>query len=111
VETRTDVGSITCDGLRDAISARTNVGDIRAAYSTDAPAVLDVSASTNVGKIDFTGPSEISASVTAAANVGDIHTDRPLTVRGTVGKSLTASLGDAKGKVDLRANVGSISIH
>jgi hypothetical protein len=111
VETRTDVGSITCDGLRDAMSARTNVGDIRAAYATDAPAVLDVTASTNVGKIDFTGPAEISASVTAATNVGDIHTDRPLTVRGTVGKSLNASLGDAKGKVDLRTNVGSIAIH
>ncbi|MBN1505783.1 MAG: DUF4097 family beta strand repeat protein [Sedimentisphaerales bacterium] len=110
VETRTDVGSITCAGLRDAARVHTNVGDVRVAYAPDAPAEIHVDASTNVGKIDFTGPSQISATLTAATNVGDIHTDRPLTVRGTVGKSLNASLGAAEGKIDLRTNVGSVSI-
>jgi len=110
VETHTDVGAITCNGLRDGTSLHTNVGDIRAAYSPDAPAALDVSVSTNVGNIDFTGPSEISANLTAAANVGDIHTHRPLTVSGSLGKSVRASLGAAEGKVDLRTNVGSITI-
>jgi hypothetical protein len=110
VETHTDVGAITCNGLRDGTSLHTNVGDIRAAYSPDAPAALDVSVSTNVGNIDFTGPSQISANLTAAANVGDIHTHRPLTVSGSLGKSVRASLGAAEGQVDLRTNVGSITI-
>jgi hypothetical protein len=109
-EVRTDVGSITCSGLRDSAFLHTNVGYIEVAYSPDAPAALDVNASANIGNIDFTGPSQISANLTAAANVGDIHTHRPLTVSGSLGKSVKASLGDAEGKVDLRANVGSITI-
>jgi len=69
VEMRTNVGAITCTGLRDAMSAHTNVGDIRAAYSADAPAAVEVSASTDVGCIDFTAPSQISANLSAATNV------------------------------------------
>ncbi len=110
VETHTDVGSITCSGLRDGMSLHTNVGDIKAAYSPDAPAALDVNASANVGNIDFTGPSQISANLTAAVNVGHIHTDRPITVSGSLGKSVRASLGAAEGQVDLRTDVGSITI-
>lgn len=110
VETHTDVGSVTCTGLRGGMSLHTNVGDIRVAYAPDAPAALDVSASSNVGNIDFTGPSQISANLTAAANVGDIYTDRPLTISGSLGKSVKASLGAAQGQVDLRTNVGSITI-
>jgi len=111
IEARTDVGSITCSALRDSTNLHTNVGDIRAAYAADAPAALEVRASTNVGNIDFTGPSQISANLTAAANVGHIHTDRPLTVSGSLGKSDRASLGAAEGQVDLHTNVGSIAIH
>ena len=111
VETHTDVGSVTATGLRGGMSLHTNVGDIRAACASDAPAALDVSASSNVGNIDFTGPSQISANISAAANVGDIHTDRPLTISGSLGKSVRASLGAAEGQVELRTNVGSITIH
>jgi hypothetical protein len=108
VEARTDVGTITCTGLRDRISLHTNVGDVRAAYAADAPAALDARISSNVGNIHLEGPREISAAVAADCNVGSIHTDRPVT--GTIGKSLRASLGDAKGRVDLHTNVGSIRI-
>lgn len=111
IETHTDVGSVTCMGLRDATSLHTNVGDIRAAYAPDAPAALDVSASSNVGNVDFTGPTEISANISASANVGDVHTDRPISVKGSLGKSVQASLGAAEGRIELRTNVGSISIH
>lgn len=110
VESHTDVGSITCSGLRGGMSLHTNVGDIKAAYAPDAPAALDVSASTNVGNIDFTGPSQVSANLTAASNVGDIHTHRPITVSGSLGKTVRASLGAAEGQVDLHTNVGSITI-
>lgn len=110
VEARTDVGAITCNGLRDAMSLHTNVGDVKAFYVSDAPAAVDVGVSTNVGNIEFTGPSQISANLTAASNVGDIHTHRPLTVSGSLGKSVKGSLGAGEGKVDLRTNVGSITI-
>ncbi len=110
VEARINVGSVTCNGLREGTSLHTDVGDIRATYASDAPAALNVSASTNVGNIDFAGPSQISANLTAAVNVGHVHTDRPLTVSGSLGKSVRASLGTAEGQVDLRTDVGSITI-
>jgi hypothetical protein len=110
VEAHTDVGAITCSDLHGAVSLHTNVGDIRAVYASDASAALDVSASTNVGEINFTGPSQMSAHLAAGSNVGDIHTSRPLTVTGFVGKSVSGKLGDGEGHVDLRTNVGSITI-
>jgi hypothetical protein len=110
IEARTNVGSIDCAGLRDSAKLQTNVGDIRAAYASDAPAALDFSAATDVGSIEFTGPREISANVAAETNVGDIHTNRPLTVRGWMNRSVKATLGNAEGQVRLRTNVGSIEI-
>jgi hypothetical protein len=106
----TNVGTITCTGLRSEISLHTNVGDIRAEYASDAPAAVKADASTNVGRIELAGPREISARLTAETNVGDIDSDRPLTVSGSLKRSINASLGNAEGRISLRTNVGSIQI-
>ena len=111
VRASADVGTITCAGLRDAIDLHANVGDLRATYASDAPAALTATMETNVGSVEFTGPPEISADLTAKANVGDINTNRPLTVRGSLNKhSVRASLGKGEGRVNLETNVGSIRI-
>jgi hypothetical protein len=109
-EARTDVGSITCTGLRGAADLHTNVGDIKAVYMPDAPAAMSVDLYTNVGSIEFAGPTEMSANLRAEANVGSISTGRPLSVTGQIKNSLNASLGSAEGQIRLRANVGSITI-
>ena len=110
VTAKTDVGTIRCTDLRNEVDLHTNVGDIQAAYASDAPAVLQASASITGGNVAFTGPDDISARREAHVNVGSIDTDRPLTVTGKVGKSLGAALGSAEGKISLRTNVGSIKI-
>ena len=110
VDGRTDVGSITCTDLRSTAHLHTNVGDIKVVYAADAPAVLDVDLSTNVGDIRFSGPTDLSTKLSAATNVGSIHTDRPLSVTGNIKKSLQATLGDAEGRIRLHTNVGSIKI-
>jgi len=110
VKARTDVGSIACTDLHGVLDLHTNVGDIKAVYAPEAPAALNASLSTNVGDIDFTGPTEISAEISAGANVGSIHTDRPLSVTGPIKKSLRATLGDSEGRIKLHTNVGSIRI-
>lgn len=110
IEARTDVGSIDCKDLRDGAKLQTNVGDIRAAYATDAPAALDFSAATDVGSIEFIGPKEISAHLTAETDVGDIHTNRRLTVHGWMNRSVRAALGNGDGQIRLRTDVGSIKI-
>jgi hypothetical protein len=110
VKATTDVGTIQCTGLRETVELHTNVGDIRARYAAEAPAAIRATMATNVGSIEFTGPQEISAQVTAAANVGDIHTERPITTTGSIKKSLRGSLGQGEGQVNLHTNVGSIRI-
>jgi len=111
VRASSDVGTIVCAGLREDIDLHVNVGDLRATYVADAPAALNVAMATDVGAIEFTGPQEISAELTAQANVGDINTNRPLTVRGSLTKhSVQATLGKGEGKVNLKTDVGSIRI-
>ena len=110
VKARADVGAIASTGLRGPAELHSNVGDIRAEYAADAPAALNISISTNVGRIEFAGPPEISARLTATTNVGSIDTDRPLTVVGSLKHSIDAQLGRAEGRVNLSTNVGSIRI-
>lgn len=110
IEARTDVGTITCTGLRGKVDLHTNVGDVRVEYAPDASAAISVDASTNVGNVELAGPQEISAKVAAETNVGSIDTDRPLTVTGSLQRSIRASLGTGDGRISLRANVGSIRI-
>jgi hypothetical protein len=111
VRASADVGTIVCTGLRDEIDLHANVGDLRATYASDAPAAVTATMETNVGSIEFTGPPEISADLTAKVNVGEINTNRPITVRGSLNKhSVRASLGQGEGRVSLDTNVGSIRI-
>ncbi len=110
VTAKTDVGSIRCTGLREATDLHTNVGDIKAVYASEAASTVQAKLSTNVGSVDFAGPKEISANLSAKVNVGSIDTDRPLTVTGPIKKSIQATLGAAEGRITLHTNVGSIKI-
>jgi hypothetical protein len=110
VKARTNVGAIACTGLRSAVELRTDVGDVRAEYVSDAPAALNATLTANVGCVELRGPEQISAHLTASADVGAIDTDRPLQVVGSVGHSVNTTLGDGAGKVSLSTNVGSIRI-
>ncbi len=111
VKAGTNVGTITCTGLRGAADLHANVGDIHAAYASAAAPAVDATLATDVGSLEFTGPPEISARVTAGANVGAIHTNRPLTVTGSFNRhSVQGSLGQGEGQVHLNTNVGDIRI-
>jgi hypothetical protein len=106
----TDIGDIRTTGFTGHIEAFANIGDIRAEYAPDAPAAIHLDASTNVGSIEFAGPKDISAELTAEAHVGAIDTYRPLTVIGNLKQSIRSSLGSAEGRISLRTNVGSVRI-
>ncbi len=110
VKASTNVGAVACMGLRGDIDLHTNVGDVRADYVPEAPAAVNVALATDVGAIEFSGPKEISAHVTATTNVGDINTDRSITVTGSVKRSLRGTLGKGEGQINLHTNVGSIRI-
>jgi hypothetical protein len=108
---QTDLGKIDCMDLRGAkADLATNVGAIKLAYASDAPAALQIDAGTHVGNIDFSGPEHISAKFSAVTNVGNIDTSREMKVRGFVGKSLDASIDTGEGHIAFHTHVGAIHI-
>ncbi|MHC4597279.1 MAG: DUF4097 family beta strand repeat-containing protein [Planctomycetota bacterium] len=74
------------------------------------PAACNADITTNVGSIEFTGPSELSAELSASTNVGSVKTSKPVTVVGKLGRSIKGTIGSGDGKISLRTNVGSIEI-
>jgi hypothetical protein len=110
IEAVTNVGKITCKKITGRIDLTTNVGEVKVVYAEDAPTACNANITTSVGQINFDGPDNLSAEVHAAANVGSIGTNLPLTVTGKISKSLDGTVGAGEGKVILRANVGSINI-
>jgi len=110
IEAETDVGTITCRQITGDIDLATNVGEVTVVYSETAPSACNADIKTDVGEIDFTAPPELSAQVNVSVDIGSIQTDLPLTVKGTINKSLSGTIGKGEGKVILKTNVGSIKI-
>lgn len=115
---RVDTARIhTTDGAihwRQAVATRADChssdGAIRIEYSSAAPKALRVSATTSDGSITLVTPPELSATIKAGTSDGSIHTERPITIRGRVGKSLNGIIGDGEGGIHLRTSDGSITI-
>ncbi len=110
IEAETDVGKITCEEISGDIDLATDVGEVKVVYCETAPALRNANIETDVGSIDFTAPADLSATVDAKTDVGSIKTELPITVTGTIGKSLQGTIGDGKSKINLRTDVGSIKI-
>lgn len=106
----TNVGSIICSKVFSNLALTANVGSIEVNCDDDAPPVCNAEIITNVGSINFVGPSHLSAKVNASTNVGSIKTRRPMTITGDLKKSITGTIGVGEGQISLKTNVGSIEI-
>lgn len=110
IKAQTDVGKITCRQISDDIEIISNVGSIEVVYSKTAPADCNATVSTDVGSIEITTPPDFSATVHARTDVGSIKTDLPLTIRGMIGHNLDGTIGKGEGELNLKTDVGSITI-
>jgi len=110
ITTSTNVGSVICRQVVADVDLTSNVGSVKVRYSDAAPAACNADIATNVGSIEFAGPAQISAQLSASTNVGSIKTDKPITVVGKLSKSIRGTIGSGDGKVTLKTNVGSIEI-
>jgi DUF4097 and DUF4098 domain-containing protein YvlB len=104
------VGKITYKGISGDVDIRSDVGSVDVIYSRSAPAARNIKISTDVGSIEITTPPNFSATAHAETDVGSIKTDLPLTVRGKIGKNLHGTIGAGEGKLNLKTDVGSITI-
>jgi hypothetical protein len=110
IEAQTDVGKITCKEISGDIDIRSDVGSVDVVYAKTAPTTRNMTITTDVGSIEITTPPDLSATVHAETDVGSIKTDMPLTVRGKIGKNLHGTIGAGEGKLNLKTDVGSITI-
>src|SRR3972149_5217149 len=105
IKAKTDVGKIKCKEISGDIDLKTDVGEVKVVYCETAPALRNASIKTDVGGIDFTVPTDFSATVDAKTDVGSISTELPMTVKGKVSKSLHGTIGEGKSKVNLSTDV------
>ncbi|MHC4457486.1 MAG: DUF4097 family beta strand repeat-containing protein [Planctomycetota bacterium] len=110
IRAETDIGTITCEEISGDIDLAADIGEITVVYSKNAPAVCNATIKTNIGKINFTAPPNFSATIDAAANIGSIETDLPLSVTGKIGKELHGTIGEGEGALNLKTDVGEINI-
>lgn len=110
IEVSGNVTSVFCRQTACDVHAKSNVGSVEVDYADAASGLCNVDITTNVGSIEIATPARLSAQVSASTNVGSIETDKPMTVVGTVGKSVKGTIGAGEGRIRLKTNVGSIRI-
>lgn len=110
IKAEVNVGTVSCKEITDNIDIKTNVGEVKVIYSRTAPAICNANIKTDIGKIDFVAPPDLSAKVNASTNIGSIQTDLPLTVKGTISNRSNGIIGKGEGEVTLKTNIGSINI-
>lgn len=110
IEARTNVGSVVCKQISGDVELSTDVGKIYVEYLKTASPKINASVSVDVGNITFIAPVNLSATISARSDVGSINTSLPLTVKGTIGKSLRGTIGKGEGDIQLRTDVGTIKI-
>lgn len=110
IRVESNVGAVSCKEITSDVEVKTNVGQVIVLYSKTAPAACSANVKTDVGEIDFTAPSDLSAQVNLSANLGSIETNLPLTVKGMLNQKSSGTVGKGEGSVILKTNVGSIKI-
>lgn len=110
IKAETDVGAISCKEITGDIDIETDVGEVKVLYSKTAPSLCNADIKTDIGAIDLTAPTNLSANVDLSTNIGGIETDLPLNIKGTLGKKTSGTIGNGEGKITLKTNIGLIKI-
>jgi len=104
-------GEITAKEISGNLNCSANNGKVVVAYAETADGAVNAEIRVNNGAIDFTGPKNLSASVAAETDLGNIESDWPMGSSGFLGKRLSGTIGEGKGKIYLKNNTGAIRIH
>ena len=112
VNLATSYGHINCQHITSGdLTVRSSFGGIDITYSDSAPAEMVANVATSYGSIDFVSPPGFTGWVDLATSFGSIKTDLPITVKGKISKDrIKGTVGDGKGKLNLKTSFGSIRI-
>lgn len=110
IDLRSSNGSLYGEGVMGSLNASTTNGSVHMAYAPEAAGDMTIDISTTNGNIGLAVPQHYSAHVDASTVNGKIHTDLPVTVSGTIGKSINGTIGTGEGRLKLRTTNGSITL-
>jgi hypothetical protein len=112
LDLKTSFGRIKCRDITSPnISAKSSFGDVDIVCSAAGASELSADVCTSYGNIEFTPPPGFCGVVDLRTSFGDIKTDLPVTVRGSMSKDrIVGAVGDEGGKLRLRTSFGSIKI-
>lgn len=106
-DVHTGSGTIELSGVKGSIRARAGSGNIEARGEQTGEWRLH----TGSGNVTVRLPQSATFDLEARTSSGDIHTDRPITVQGTIGKhELRGKVGAGGPLLDLSTSSGSIRI-
>jgi hypothetical protein len=108
----TSYGEVDCEKITtDNFRAKSSFGKMDIAFSDACPADIRAIIETSFGDVDVDTPPNFAGSIAVETSFGNVKTELPITVKGDVGKSrLNGTIGQGKGKMDLKTSFGSIKI-
>jgi DUF4097 and DUF4098 domain-containing protein YvlB len=108
----TSYGEVYCKGITTGdFRANTSFGKMDIAFSAACPADIRARIDTSFGEVIVDMPSNFAGDVAVETSFGSIKTDLPITVKGDFGRDrLNGTIGQGKGKMDIKTSFGSIKI-
>jgi hypothetical protein len=112
VQLNTSYGEVDCDRIATGdFRAKTSFGKMDIRFSDACPADLRAQIETSFGEVIVDIPPNFSGDVAVETSFGSIKTEMPITVKGDFGNNqLKGTIGQGKGKIDLKTSFGSVKI-
>ena len=112
VQLDTSYGEVDCKGITTGdFRATSSFGKMDIAFSDACPADIRAKIETSFGDVDVDIPPNFAGDVAVETSFGSVKTELPITIKGDFGKTrLNGSIGQGKGKMELKTSFGSIKI-
>jgi DUF4097 and DUF4098 domain-containing protein YvlB len=112
VQLDTSYGEVDCEGITTGyFSAKSSFGKMDIEFSDACPADIRAKIETSFGEVDVAVPPNFAGDVAVETSFGSVETELPITVKGNFGKThLNGTIGQGKGRMDLKTSFGSIKI-
>jgi DUF4097 and DUF4098 domain-containing protein YvlB len=112
IQLDTSYGEVDCEKITTGdFRAISSFGKMDIDFSAACPADIRAKIETSFGDVDVDIPPNFAGDVAVETSFGNIKTELPITVKGDFGKTkIYGTIGQGKGKIDLKTSFGSIKI-
>jgi hypothetical protein len=112
VQLDTSYGEVDCEKITTRyFVAKSSFGKMNIDFSDACPADIRAKIDTSFGEVDVGIPHNFAGDVAVETSFGSVKTELPITIKGDFGNTgFNGSIGQGKGRMDLKTSFGSIKI-